>query len=110
LTQTYDVLVAGGSIAGLAFASEAAKRGAKVLVAEEHPEIGEPEKCDGLVNLRGLRKYGYPPDAGVIQSEIAAAVIHSPTDAHFRWSHLKRLRLGKLRKALAGAGPTSDAG
>jgi digeranylgeranylglycerophospholipid reductase len=83
LTKSYDILVAGGSIAGLAFASEAAKRGASVLVAEEHDEIGEPEKCDGLVSLRGLVKYGYPPDPAVIQNKIASAVIHSPSDRHF---------------------------
>ena len=39
-----DVIVAGGSIAGLAFAAEAEKRGLKVTVFEEHKEIGEPEK------------------------------------------------------------------
>jgi len=83
LTQTYDVLVAGGSIAGLTFAAEASRRGASVLVAEEHPEIGEPEKCDGLVSLRGLRRYGYPPQSDVIQSQIASAVLHSPLDKHF---------------------------
>jgi len=83
LTQTYDAVVAGGSIAGLAFAAEAAKKGVRVLVVEEHPEIGEPEKCDGLVSLRGLRKYGYPPDDEVIQNEIRTAVIHSPSDRQF---------------------------
>ena len=83
LTRSYDVLVAGGSIAGLTFAAEAAKGGARVLVAEEHQEIGEPEKCDGLVSLRGLTKYGYAPDAKVVQDEISAAVIHSPSDTHF---------------------------
>jgi len=80
LARSYDVVVAGGSIAGLTFASEAAKRGARVVVFEEHEEVGEPEKCDGLVSLRGLRKYGYPPKKEVIQSEIASAVIHSPSD------------------------------
>lgn len=83
MTQTYDMVVAGGSIAGLTFASEAAKRGVSVLVAEEHDEIGEPEKCDGLVSLRGLRKYGYPPKDDVIQNHIHSAVIHSPSDRHF---------------------------
>ena len=79
MTESYDVLVAGGSIAGLTFAAEAAMRGARVLVAEEHAEIGEPEKCDGLVSLRGLRKYGYPPENEVVQSRIASAVVHSPS-------------------------------
>ncbi len=78
MTETYDIVVAGGSIAGLAFAAEASMRGRKVLVAEEHPEVGEPEKCDGLVSLRGLRRYGYPPDEAVIQDRIASAIVHSP--------------------------------
>ena len=54
-----------------------------MLLAEEHEEIGEPEKCDGLVSLRGLTKYGYPPDPGVIQNRITSAVIHSPSGRHF---------------------------
>jgi len=78
LTEAYDIVVAGGSIAGLTFAAEASMRGNRVLVAEEHREVGEPEKCDGLVSLRGLRRYGYPPDEGVIQDRIASAVVHSP--------------------------------
>ena len=76
--ETYDFVVAGGSVAGLVFAAEAAKMGAKVVVFEEHPEIGEPEKCDGLVSLRGLRRYGYPPRPAAVQNEIGSALIHSP--------------------------------
>ncbi|MDV3243709.1 MAG: NAD(P)/FAD-dependent oxidoreductase [Nitrososphaerales archaeon] len=75
--RPYDVVVAGGSIAGLAFAAEAAKRGISVLVAEEHEEIGEPEKCDGLVSLRGLRRYGYEPEKEVVQNQIASGAVHS---------------------------------
>ena len=76
--KQFDVIVAGGSIAGLAFAAEAAKRGISVLVAEEHEEIGEPEKCDGLVSLRGLRRFGFAPEKHVIQNQIAAGIVHSP--------------------------------
>lgn len=83
MSRGLDFIVAGGSIAGLAFAAEAARRGASVIVAEEHPEIGEPEKCDGLVSLRGLAKYGYSPEPGVIQSKINSAVIHSPSGKSF---------------------------
>jgi geranylgeranyl reductase family protein len=83
LVKSYDVVVGGGSIAGLTFASEAARLGAEILVAEEHLEIGEPEKCDGLVSLRGLRKYGYVPGKGVIQSHVTSAVVHSPSDRNF---------------------------
>jgi flavin-dependent dehydrogenase len=80
LAESFDAVVAGGSVAGLTFAAEAAKRGISVLVAEEHPEIGEPEKCDGLVSLRGLRRFGFAPDPQVVQNTIATGVIHSPSD------------------------------
>lgn len=83
MTKTYDFVVAGGSVAGLAFAAEASRRGASVVVAEEHQEIGEPEKCDGLVSLRGLTRYGYPPDPETVQNKISSAIIHSPSDRHF---------------------------
>ncbi len=79
MAKHYDAIVAGGSVAGLAFAAEAAKRGISVLVAEEHDEIGEPEKCDGLVSLRGLRRYGFAPENHVIQNRIASGVFHSPS-------------------------------
>jgi len=83
LASKFDVVVAGGSIAGLTFAAEAAKRGLSVMVAEEHQEIGEPEKCDGLVSLRGLRRYGHPPRTEVVQNEIASGLIHSPLGKRF---------------------------
>lgn len=83
MAPRFDVVVAGGSIAGLTFAAEAAKRGRSVLVVEEHGEIGEPEKCDGLVSLRGLKRYGHPPKPEVVQNEIASGVIHSPLGKYF---------------------------
>ena len=83
MAQRFDAVVAGGSIAGLTFALEAARLGHSVLVAEEHQEIGEPEKCDGLVSLRGLKKYGHEPSEGVIQNHIIAGVIHSPLGKRF---------------------------
>ena len=83
MAPRFDVVVAGGSIAGLTFAAEASKRGLSVLVAEEHDEIGEPEKCDGLVSLRGMKGYGHPPRPEVVQNEIASGVIHSPLGRHF---------------------------
>lgn len=73
------MVVAGGSVAGLSFASEAAKRGLDVIVLEEDREIGEPEKCDGLVSLRGLRMYGFAPATDCIQSQILEGVVHSPS-------------------------------
>ena len=74
-------MVGGVSVAGLTFGAEAAKRGLAVLILEEHDEIGEPEKCDGLVSLRGLRRFGYSPNPEVIQSVVKEGVIHAPNGA-----------------------------
>jgi digeranylgeranylglycerophospholipid reductase len=79
----YDAIVGGGSIAGLCFAAEAAKRGLSVLVLEEHDELGEPEKCDGLVSLRSLNRYGYAPRKETVQNQIASGLIHSPSGREF---------------------------
>ena len=50
----YDVVIAGGSIAGLLCAREIAKSGHSVLVLEDDDEIGTPEHCGGLVSISGL--------------------------------------------------------
>jgi len=49
----YDVVVAGGSVAGLLSAREISAEGYSVLVIEEDYEIGTPEHCGGLVVLQG---------------------------------------------------------
>jgi digeranylgeranylglycerophospholipid reductase len=74
----HDVVVGGGSVAGLAFAAEASKRGLDVLVLEEDKEIGEPEKCDGLVSLQELRRYAMP-EKSCIQSRVTKGIVFSPS-------------------------------
>ncbi len=78
MSSGYDVVVGGGSVAGLSFAIGAASRGLRVLVLEEDPEIGEPEKCDGLVSLRAMRRY-VPPEDSCVQSRVIRGVVHSPS-------------------------------
>ncbi|MGD0638191.1 MAG: NAD(P)/FAD-dependent oxidoreductase [Nitrososphaerales archaeon] len=78
MTSGYDFVVGGGSVGGLSFAIGAASRGLKVLVLEEDDEIGEPEKCDGLVSLRAMRRF-IPPEDACIQSRVTSGVIHSPS-------------------------------
>ncbi len=48
------ITVVGGGPAGLLTAKEAARFGTKVRVYEEHPEIGKPVQCTGLVSRSGL--------------------------------------------------------
>lgn len=76
----YDVVIGGGSVGGLSFASEAASLGLSVLVLEEDREIGEPEKCDGLVSLRAMGEY-IPPEKDCVQSRVRSGTVFSPSGA-----------------------------
>lgn len=84
----YDVVIAGGSLAGLLTARELASRSSvSVLVLEQDHEIGTPEHCGGLVSLSGLKKLGIVPSYRSYRNAIARAEIRSKSsffeiDAH----------------------------
>ena len=82
MLPSYDVVVAGGSIAGLLCAREVASAGYTVLVVEEDYEIGTPEHCGGLVSSRGLAELGIIPSACTLQHHIARARIRAPDMSH----------------------------
>ncbi|MCX6772837.1 MAG: NAD(P)/FAD-dependent oxidoreductase [Candidatus Micrarchaeota archaeon] len=50
----YDVHVVGGGPAGCFAGIGALVSGKKVLLSEEHGQIGEPEACSGLISRSGL--------------------------------------------------------
>lgn len=74
--MNYDVIVIGGGPAGSETARQIAQKGYKVLVAEEHPKIGEPIQCAGLVSHRTLQTAAMPVD--IIINQIHGAYVHSP--------------------------------
>ncbi len=78
-----DVVVAGGSVAGLLCAREIAARGHSVTVIEEDYEIGTPEHCGGLVSLSGLQELGIIPFRSTFDHFIESARIKSPNGSHF---------------------------
>ena len=78
-----DVVVAGGSIAGLLCAREIASRGFSVLVIEEDHEIGTPEHCGGLVSLSGLEEIGVIPFNKTFNHTIESAEISAPNGNSF---------------------------
>ena len=79
----FDVVVAGGSVAGLLCAREIASNGNKVLVIEEDYEIGTPEHCGGLVSTAGLEKLGIIPFAKTFDHLIESATIYAPNGNSF---------------------------
>jgi geranylgeranyl reductase family protein len=78
-TVDYEVAVAGGGLAGLLAAREAASKGLKVAVFEEDLEIGVPEKCDGLVSMRALMSLGVIPSSRSVQNTIKRVLIYPPS-------------------------------
>lgn len=78
-----DVVVAGGSVAGLLCAREVAAKGHSVVVIEEDYEIGTPEHCGGLVSLSGLEELGIIPFRNTFEHFIESADIRSPNGNNF---------------------------
>jgi len=79
----YDVVIAGGSVAGLLCAREIAENKNSVLVIEEDYEIGTPEHCGGLVSTKGLEKLGVIPFSKTFDYLIESAKIYAPNGNSF---------------------------
>jgi len=79
----YDVIIAGGSIAGLLCAREIASNGNSVLVLEEDFEIGTPEHCSGLVSTSGLEELGILPLRKTFDHLIESAELFAPNGKSF---------------------------
>ncbi|MBI5859596.1 MAG: NAD(P)/FAD-dependent oxidoreductase, partial [Nitrosarchaeum sp.] len=79
----FDVVIAGGSVAGLICAREIASNDHSVLVIEEDYEIGTPEHCGGLVSTAGLEELGIVPFRKTFDHLIESAEIHAPNGNSF---------------------------
>ena len=79
----FDVIVAGGSVAGLLAAREISAKGHSVLVVEEDYEIGTPEHCGGLVSIAGLEELGVIPFRKIFDHMIESAEISAPNKNKF---------------------------
>jgi len=79
----YDVVIAGGSVAGLVCAREIANNKNSVLVIEEDYEIGTPEHCGGLVSISGLEDLGIIPFRKTFDHLIEYAEVCAPNGNKF---------------------------
>ena len=98
--MSFDVIVAGGSVAGLLCAREIASKGFSVLVIEEDYEIGTPEHCGGLVSISGLEELGVIPFRKTFDHRIESAKITSPNGNSFTINSKKQKVIEISRREL----------
>ncbi len=74
--ESVEVLVVGGGPAGSTAAYELARAGHQVLLIEEHPRIGYPVQCAGLVSQRVLDLAG---SSQFVRRPVHGATVLSPS-------------------------------
>lgn len=79
-----DVVVVGGGPAGCYAASLLGERGFDVHVLEEHPVIGEPVDCSGVIGAEAFAALNLPDHLKL--GEISALMLVSPSDLEVRFS------------------------
>lgn len=98
--MSYDVIIAGGSVAGLLCAREISSKGFSVLVIEEDYEIGTPEHCGGLVSIAGLAELGVIPFRKTFDHMIESAKVTSPNGNSFTINSKKQKVIEISRREL----------
>ncbi|MEM1989076.1 MAG: NAD(P)/FAD-dependent oxidoreductase [Candidatus Bathyarchaeia archaeon] len=78
-----DIAIVGAGPSGLISAREASLRGVKVIVLEEHSEIGLPCHCAGLLSIKGLREIRVPCDGPHVLNRVRGAHFISPSKLSF---------------------------
>ncbi|MCD6230113.1 MAG: NAD(P)/FAD-dependent oxidoreductase [Candidatus Diapherotrites archaeon] len=71
------IAVIGGGVCGAISAGTCAKKGFDVSLFEEHPVVGEPVQCTGLVSNKGLLRIGVEPKKFSV-NQVKGARIFSP--------------------------------
>jgi geranylgeranyl reductase family protein len=110
LVDSLDVVVIGAGPSGCRTAELISKKGYKVLILEEHTEIGRPLQCAGLVSWRILDLLPNLPRE-IIINEVRKAKFFSPSGNFFTFKSKKsvyvisRIKLDEyLAKRAKGAG------
>ncbi len=85
----YDIAVIGGALSGSRTAELLARKGHKVLLIEEHSEIGEPCKCTGLVSWRTPDMVKLPKE--IIVNLVDMANFYAPDGNFFTLKSKKQI-------------------
>lgn len=72
----YDIVIVGAGPAGSYLAGRCVESGLKTLVLEEHPQIGIPVHCAGIVSDKFLKEFHVPDD--LIQKRLTHFKIFYP--------------------------------
>ena len=75
-SHDWDVIIVGAGPVGGHTANLLAKRGQRVLLLEEHNEIGRPFQCAGLVTPNAMKQVNL---YDTILEEVDGALIHGPS-------------------------------
>lgn len=95
---SYDVLVVGAGPTGSNAARLLAGHGWKVLLVEEHPEVGHPVQCAGLVTPRTFEHTPFPV-GDLLQNELRGGVVVAPdgTAIEFASQHVQAQAMDRAR-------------
>ena len=75
-SHDWDVVIVGAGPVGGHTANLLSKRGQRVLLLEEHNEIGRPFQCAGLVTPNAMKQVNF---YDTILEEVDGALIHGPS-------------------------------
>ncbi|MEK6902040.1 MAG: NAD(P)/FAD-dependent oxidoreductase, partial [archaeon] len=81
--MTQQITIVGAGSAGLRLAKNLAQQDIPVTVYEDHPEIGIPEHCSGLISARNTKELGFDLRES-FTNDIYGAKLFSPNNTQLR--------------------------